>query len=135
VQIPHVPPSLTTLGLLRPLAAALTASGFATWNVEYRRLGNGGGWPTTYGELGTAVDRLRELAPAYHLDLEHPPPSAADLLPIGVRQEISQPARSASDGAGDSVNLHRYDDAGHVDVIDPQSVLWPAILEAAKSFE
>ena len=30
------------------LCAALTAKGLATWNVEYRRVGNpGGGWPGT----------------------------------------------------------------------------------------
>jgi acetyl esterase/lipase len=31
---------------MRPLAASLAEAGIATWNVEYRRLGNaGGGWP------------------------------------------------------------------------------------------
>src|SRR5262245_7970112 len=33
---------------MRPAAAALTDAGIATWNIEYRRLGNpGGGWPGT----------------------------------------------------------------------------------------
>jgi acetyl esterase/lipase len=31
----------------RPLAADLHAHGFTCWNVEYRRIGNGGGWPAT----------------------------------------------------------------------------------------
>src|SRR5205823_196082 len=36
------------LDLVRPIAAALTSNGIATWNVEYRRVGNdGGGWPGT----------------------------------------------------------------------------------------
>lgn len=51
-------------------AAALTDAGFATWNVEYRRLGNpSGGWPGTFLDVAAAVDFLRELAPRYNLDL------------------------------------------------------------------
>lgn len=50
--------------------AALTAAGAATWNVEYRRIGNpGGGWPGTLLDVALALDYLRELAPAYDLDL------------------------------------------------------------------
>jgi acetyl esterase/lipase len=49
---------------------ALTAAGMATWNIEYRRLGNvGGGWPGTLMDVGRAVDYLRELGPQYGLDL------------------------------------------------------------------
>jgi acetyl esterase/lipase len=51
-------------------ATALTAEGIATWNVEYRRLGQpGGGWPGTYLDVGRAVDHVRTLAPQYDLDL------------------------------------------------------------------
>jgi hypothetical protein len=32
---------------IAPLCEALTAVGIATWNLEYRRVGNGGGWPVT----------------------------------------------------------------------------------------
>ena len=40
---------------MRPLAAALTDAGIATWNVECRRLGNeGGGWPGTFQDIGQA---------------------------------------------------------------------------------
>lgn len=46
--------------------------GFATWNIEYRRLGDaGGGWPGTHQDVGRAVDFLRTLAEAYPLDLGH----------------------------------------------------------------
>lgn len=52
------------------LCAALTAMGAATWNVEYRRLGNrGGGWPGTLLDVARAADHLRELAGQYSLDL------------------------------------------------------------------
>jgi acetyl esterase/lipase len=51
-------------------AAALTALGIATWNIEYRRLGNqGGGWPGTFADVGAAVDFLRTLGPRFDLDL------------------------------------------------------------------
>jgi acetyl esterase/lipase len=49
------------LDLGRPLAADLAARGFTAWNVEYRRLGNGGGWPATADDVGAAIDRLAEL--------------------------------------------------------------------------
>jgi len=59
-----------TLRDLGALAAALTADGIATWNVEYRRLGQpGGGWPGTYLDVGRAVDHLRTIAGQYELDL------------------------------------------------------------------
>jgi len=58
-----------TLKDLAPMADALKEAGFATWNVEYRRLGNpGGGWPGTYLDVGAAVDKLRSLAAEYPLD-------------------------------------------------------------------
>ncbi len=55
---------------LAPMGDALKAQGVATWNVEYRRLGQpGGGWPGTYQDVGHAVDQLRALAETYRLDL------------------------------------------------------------------
>ncbi len=69
-RLPGRDPRITTFELLRPLAAALTAAGFATWNVEYRRAGNaGGGWPGSFNDLASATDFLRHLAPSYNLDL------------------------------------------------------------------
>ena len=71
-KLGNLPETVTSFELLRPIAAALATAGIATWNVEYRRLGNeGGGWPGTYQDLSRATDYLRELAPRYHLDLKH----------------------------------------------------------------
>lgn len=71
-KLGNLPETVTSFELLRPIAAALATAGIATWNVEYRRLGNeGGGWPGTYLDLSRATDYLRELAPRYHLDLKH----------------------------------------------------------------
>jgi acetyl esterase/lipase len=59
-----------TLGVMGPMADALKAKGIATWNIEYRRLGQAGsGWPGTYLDVGTGVDYLRSLASRNHLDL------------------------------------------------------------------
>lgn len=53
------------------LAAAITAQGYASWTVEYRRLGeSGGGWPQTFTDTGSALDALRELAHRHRLDLQ-----------------------------------------------------------------
>ena len=55
---------------LAPMGDALKDGGIATWNVEYRRIGQpGGGWPGTYLDVGRAVDHLRALAREYPLDL------------------------------------------------------------------
>jgi acetyl esterase/lipase len=43
----------------RPLAADLVGRGFAAVNVEYRRVGNGGGWPQSGADVAAAVDALR----------------------------------------------------------------------------
>lgn len=57
---------------LAPLGAmchALRQQGLAVWNIEYRRLGNGGGWPTTFLDVAAAADHLRTLADTHPLDL------------------------------------------------------------------
>ncbi|MEO8964404.1 MAG: alpha/beta hydrolase [Gammaproteobacteria bacterium] len=52
------------------LADALRASGYATWNVEYRREDNaGGGWPGTFTDVAQAADFLPTIADKYSLDL------------------------------------------------------------------
>lgn len=58
------------LGYFSHLADALTRqTGAATWNIEYRRLGDpGGGWPGTFLDVANATDQLRALAERHHLD-------------------------------------------------------------------
>jgi acetyl esterase/lipase len=52
------------------LAADLAGRGYAVWNVEYRKLGEpGAGYPGTFQDVATAIDRLRTEAPKYGLDL------------------------------------------------------------------
>jgi acetyl esterase/lipase len=48
--------------VMHRLAAAITARGWAAWNVEYRRVGNGGGgWPRTFVDVATALDHVVRL--------------------------------------------------------------------------
>lgn len=52
------------------VAAALVPAGYATWTIEYPRLGDpDGGWPGTFLAVARAVDYLRELAQRYPLNL------------------------------------------------------------------
>ncbi|MEO6503065.1 MAG: alpha/beta hydrolase [Jatrophihabitantaceae bacterium] len=45
-----------------PLAADLAARGWAAWNLEYRRIGNGGDWPNTLADVAAGIDLLADLA-------------------------------------------------------------------------
>ncbi|MDO6657031.1 S9 family peptidase [Anaerobacillus sp. 1_MG-2023] len=59
-----------TLEIMREVAEDLTASGFATWNIEYRRTGQeGGGYPGTLTDAAEATDYIRTLAESFPLDL------------------------------------------------------------------
>ena len=55
--------------LMDGLAVDLARRGWAAWNVEYRRVGAGGGWPATGDDVAAAIDHLMALAPVYGLDL------------------------------------------------------------------
>ncbi|MBO0847146.1 MAG: alpha/beta hydrolase [Nocardioides sp.] len=46
------------LSLGRPLARSLVEHGWAAWNIEYRRVGNGGGAPQTLDDVAAAIDAL-----------------------------------------------------------------------------
>jgi acetyl esterase/lipase len=54
-----------------PLASALTSHGYATWNIEYRQVGDeGAGWPGTFFDWGAATDYLRVLAKTQPIKLD-----------------------------------------------------------------
>ena len=60
------------LHLMDAMATSLTGAGFATWNLEYRRVGDPeGGWPNTFLDVARGVNHLREIAGEYRLDLDH----------------------------------------------------------------
>jgi acetyl esterase/lipase len=54
--------------VMRALIGDLTRRGWAAWNIEYRRVGNGGGWPQTFADVAAAIDHLPELDAPLDLD-------------------------------------------------------------------
>ncbi|GAA1336264.1 alpha/beta hydrolase family protein [Arthrobacter roseus] len=99
-------------GLGVPLAEDLSARGYACWNLEYRRAGNGGGWPETFDDVGSGIDALVRAAVEHELELEnvialghsaggHLAVWAAgrDTMPDGGRNGPSDPTGSESDGS------------------------------------
>jgi acetyl esterase/lipase len=52
------------------MCVALGKEGFATWSLEYRRLGNpGGGWPGTFDDVKAGAAHLTKIAKAKGIDL------------------------------------------------------------------
>ena len=58
------------LDLMHDVGEDLTKNGWATWNIEYRRVGQeGGGFPGTLQDVAQATDYLKTLAEDHPLDL------------------------------------------------------------------
>jgi acetyl esterase/lipase len=52
------------------LCDALRLAGVATFNVEFRRVGNdGGGWPGTFADIRSAYNYVRQEYSRFHIDL------------------------------------------------------------------
>jgi len=51
--------------LMHPLAYDLLARGWAVANVEYRRVGNGGGWPSTLDDVRAAIQGAKAARPQW----------------------------------------------------------------------
>jgi acetyl esterase/lipase len=97
------------------LCVDLAAHGIATWNVEYRRMGDpGGGWPGTRDDVRLALDHVSALAAAHPLDLDrvvvlgH---SAGGQLALLAAEQTLVPLRGVISLAG-VVDLHMLDAAG-----------------------
>lgn len=58
-------------------AHALVDRGMAVYNIEYRRVGSGGGWPTTFTDVAAAMDYVPELSK------KHPEFTTDDELVVG----------------------------------------------------
>ena len=53
------------------LCAALRTAGIATFNTEYRRVGNpGGGWPGTFEDIRLAYRFIQQERSRFHLDMD-----------------------------------------------------------------
>src|SRR5947209_798198 len=47
--------------LMEGVVQDLARRGWAAWNLEYRRVDCGGGWPATWDDVGNGLDRLDDL--------------------------------------------------------------------------
>lgn len=55
---------------LNPICTNLNQLGFATWNIEYRRLGElDGGFPGTYNDVINGINFVKKLAERYPIDI------------------------------------------------------------------
>lgn len=52
-----------------PLAEALVERGWHVWQIEYRQLPNGGGWPQTLDDVAAGIELLAEVARSRDLAL------------------------------------------------------------------
>lgn len=57
-----------TRDIMDAAAVDLSRRGWATWNLEYRRIGLGGGWPATLNDVAAAMDHVPRLADEHDLD-------------------------------------------------------------------
>lgn len=63
--------SIYNLSHLGHACVDLAGHGIATWNVEYRRIGDpGGGWPAVLDDVLLSLDHLQALAASHPLDLD-----------------------------------------------------------------
>lgn len=97
------------------LCVDLAHHAIATWNVEYRRIGDpGGGWPACLTDVVAAVDHIGKLASAYAIDpgrvvvVGH---SAGGQLALLAASRIAVPIRAVV-SLGGVVDLHWTHHAG-----------------------
>src|SRR5712671_4420638 len=96
------------------LCDALRSVGVATFNVEYRRVGNdGGGWPGTFADIRSAYRYVRQEHSRFHLDERR-------LVVIGH----SAGGQLALCLAGHERSLEHYREADPMDVSIPHARQW-----------
>lgn len=64
-------------GVMDTYARDLVERGMAVYNIEYRRVGSGGGWPTTFSDVAHALDHVVEI------DRQYPELTTDDELVVG----------------------------------------------------
>ncbi|MBU9766323.1 prolyl oligopeptidase family serine peptidase [Mycobacterium sp. TNTM28] len=86
-------------GVFDGLARELAGHGMAVYNVEYRRVGSGGGWPTTFDDVAHAMDYVAQLS------LRYPQLAVDDALVVGhsAGAQLAVWASTRHDLRGDEV--------------------------------
>jgi acetyl esterase/lipase len=95
--------------VMRGLVGDLLGRGWAAWNIEYRRIGDGGGWPATFLDVAAAIDHVPALRAPLDLDrvslLGH---SAGGQLALWAAARRLLPAGAPGHAAGEPlVRLRR----------------------------
>jgi len=98
------------LDLQHPIARDLVARGWTVWNVEYRRLGDGGGWPETYDDVRRALEALPVDA-ARVVAIGH---SAGGHLAVRAAADVRLDGVVSQAGALDLYELWRRGTSDHV---------------------
>jgi acetyl esterase/lipase len=98
------------LDLMWRLAGDLVARGWTVWNVEYRRLGDGGGWPATYDDVRAAIAAL-PVAAERVVAIGH---SAGGHLAVRAAADVPLGAVVSQAGALDLYELWRLGTSDHV---------------------
>lgn len=105
------------------VARDLTARGVAVYNVEYRRVGTGGGWPTTFTDVGAALDNLPAVI-ARHRQL-----TLQDSVLVGhsagAQLAVWDALRTAA-GPGPELSAPRWTPTTVVSVAGPLDMRWAA---------
>ena len=78
--------------------ADLVARGWTVWNIEYRRLGDGGGWPATFDDVRAAIEALPVAAERRVVAIGH---SAGGHLAVRRQPTSGLPAVVSQAGALD----------------------------------
>jgi pimeloyl-ACP methyl ester carboxylesterase len=98
------------LDLERDLAADLVGREWTVWNIEYRRLCDGGGWPDTYDDVRAAIAALP--VPAERVvAIGH---SAGGHLAVRAAADVPLTGVVSQAGALDLVELWRRGTSDHV---------------------
>jgi acetyl esterase/lipase len=90
------------------VARDLVGRGWAVWNIEYRRLGDDGGWPATFDDVAAAIDALADAGAGFDLErvvgIGH---SAGGQLAVwaAARRDARVPLTGAVSQAG-ALDLH-----------------------------
>ncbi len=101
---------------MAPLATRWQQAGIATLNVDYREVGDGGGWPGSFEDWATSARLIDEVAAQYPIDrarvtlVGHSAGGLPALWlaseqgadgPVGARQALKARAAIVLDGPGD----------------------------------
>lgn len=90
--------------LMVPLARDLAGRGWTVENIEYRGLGNGGGWPTTFDDVLAAIDAAVASTGSEVVTIGH---SAGGQLALWAAAERSLAGVVAQAAVSDLDDAHR----------------------------